>query len=122
MIRFSALKDRFVTDSAPGGTGATPAIARALNGIGWRAIREPSTDELAGYLVYVFEACVHEHRDVSALVHAIAEVLRDTGPLLDGGLPPAEAYYDAAEELVRRYVDDSGRDTSTELFSFDELH
>jgi hypothetical protein len=34
--------------------------------------------------------------------------LRDTGPLLDGGLPPVEAYYPAAEALLRRYVADDG--------------
>jgi hypothetical protein len=34
--------------------------------------------------------------------------LRDTGPLLDGGLPPVAAYYPAAEALLRRYVADDG--------------
>jgi hypothetical protein len=38
----------------------------------------------------------------------MAMVLRDTGPLLDGGLPPVEAYLPAAEELVLRYLRDEG--------------
>ena len=122
MIRFSALKDRFTADTALGGGGAAPAIMRALDDIGWRAVREPSPDELAGHLVYLFEACIHEHRDVSTLVHAIAETLRDTGPLLDGGLPPVEAYYDASEQLVQRYVNDKGHEAPRAAFSFDDLH
>lgn len=122
MIRFSTLEDRFLIDTASGGRGATPAIARALDDIGWRAVRDPSPDELAGYLVYLFEACVHDHRDVSQLVHAIAEVLRDAGPLLDGGLPPVEAYYDASEELVQQYVKDVGRERPPAAFSLDDLH
>ncbi len=121
MIRFAALRDRFVADTAPGGAGATPAITRALDAIGWRAAGEPSADELASYLVYVFEACVREHRDLSLLVHAIAEVLRDAGPLLDGGLPQVEAYYAAAEELIHRYVNDTGRRVAPGAFSFDDL-
>lgn len=112
MIRFSAFRERYLVDTASGGTGATPAIARALDGIGWRAIRDPGPDELAGYLVYAFDDCAHGHRDITALVAAIAAVLRDAGPLLDGGLPPVEAYFEAAEELVRRYVNDTGREQS----------
>ena len=121
MIRFGELKERFQADTARGGPGATQAIIRALDDIGWRAIQDPSADEVAGYLVYAFESCVLEHRDLSTLMHAIAEVLRDTGPWLDGGLPPVEAYYDAAEELLRRYVNDTGRATRASTFSFDDL-
>ena len=50
------------------------------------------------------DACVHVDRDVLALTHGIASVLRDTGPLLDGGLPPVEAYLPAAEDVLRLYV------------------
>ena len=48
--------------------------------------------------------CVTGHRDVAALSYAVARALRDTGPLLDGGLPPVEAYLPAAEDVLRRYV------------------
>lgn len=122
MLRFSALRDRFLADTSPGGNGATAAIARALDHIGWRWIHDPAPDDLAGHLVYLFEACVHDHRDVSLLVHAIAEVLRDAGPLLDGGLPPVEAYYDASEQLVQQYVNDQGHERSPAAFTFDDLH
>lgn len=122
MIRFAALKDRFVADTAPDGNGATPAIARALDDIGWRAVRDPSPDELAAHLLYLVEACVHEHRDMSRLMHAIAEVLRDEGPLLDGGLPPVEAYYDAAEQLVQQYVNDTGSERPRVAFTLDDLN
>lgn len=107
MIRFDALRARFVHDTADEGDGASPVIARGLERIGWRAVREPSPEELAGHLFMLFEACVHDHRDVSLLSYGIASALRDAGPLLDGGLPPVEAYLPAAEELLRLYVDES---------------
>ena len=39
-----------------------------------------------------------------ALVGAVARLLRDHGPLLDGGLPPAAAYEPAARDVLARYV------------------
>lgn len=104
MLPYTALRARYLADTAAGGTGATPSITRALEQIGWRSVGEPSSDELAGHLVYMFDDCVHTHRDVSALAYAIADVMRETGPLLDGGQPPTEAYLPAAEEVVRLYV------------------
>lgn len=114
-LSFTRVRQRYLEDTAPGGVGAAPALARALESIGWRAVREPTPEELAGHLVLLLDACVHEHRDVMALVHGIAMALRDTGPLLDGGLPPVEAYYPAAEELLRRYVTDEGSARITPL-------
>jgi hypothetical protein len=108
MIRFSALRERYLMDTGPGGTGAAPVITRALERIGWRSVGEPSADELAGHLVLMFDSCVHLHRDVQALSYAIASVMRDAGPLLDGGLPPVEAYLPAAEEVLRLYVQPPG--------------
>lgn len=105
MIRYSALRDRYLADTAPGGTGASPVITRALEHVGWRSVGDPSADELAGHLVLMFDSCVHLHRDVQALAYAIASVMRDAGPLLDGGLPPVEAYLPAAEEVLRLYVE-----------------
>ncbi len=105
MIRFEALRARYLDDTALGSTGAVPAIARSLEHIGWRSVRDPSPEALAGYLVELFDACVHHDRDVLALTHGIAGVLHETGPFLDGGLPPVEAYLPAAEDILRLYVE-----------------
>lgn len=105
MIRFSLLRERYLMDTSPGGTGAVPGITRALELVGWRSVGDPSADELASHLVLMFDSCVHVHRDVQELTHVIAAIMRDAGPLLDGGLPPVEAYLPAAEEVLRLYVD-----------------
>ena len=105
-IPFVSLKSRFVADTALGGAGATPALARALVVIGWRSVRDPTPEELAEDLVDLIAACVHEHRHIGDLTLGIAAVLRAAGPMLDGGLPPVEAYLPAAEELLQRYVRD----------------
>lgn len=107
-LSYTRLRQRYLDDTHPGGPGAAPALARALEHIGWRAVREPTPEELAGHLALLLDGCVHEHRDLMALTDGIATALRDTGPLLDGGLPPVEAYLPAAEELLRRYVADDG--------------
>jgi hypothetical protein len=104
MLRFTTLRERFLADTVPGGPGAAPALTDALERIGWRSVGEPSADELASHLVLLLDDCVHGHRDVHALCHAIASVMREVGPLLDGGLPPAEAYLPAAEEALDHYV------------------
>lgn len=114
-LSFTRIRQRYLEDTRPGGPGATPALARALEQIGWRAVREPTPEELAEHLLLLLDACVHEHRDVMALSHGVAMALRDTGPLLDGGLPPVEAYYPAAEDLLRRYVADDGSARVTTL-------
>jgi hypothetical protein len=104
----SSLRDRFLADTAFGGPGATPALVRALDAIGWRAVRESSAELLANDVVVLIEDCVRGHQDLSQLTFALAGMLRDGGPLLDGGLPPVEAYWPAAEEILTRYVRDSG--------------
>lgn len=115
IVTYTRLRDRYVADTRQGGTGAAPALERALAQIGWRAVREPSVEELASHLVLLLDACVHDHRDLMALTDGIAAVLRDTGPLLDGGLPPVEAYWPAAEEVVQRYVADEALPASIPL-------
>ena len=115
MVSYTQLRSRFVADTGLGGSGAAPALARALVHIGWRAVREPTPEELASYLVDLLDDCVHAHRDVLALIRAIATVLRDAGPLLDGGLPPIEAYEPAADELLQRYVHDDGTERSSPI-------
>ena len=116
-INYTTLKTRCLADTQFGGDGATPSLARALERIGWRAVRDPSPEELAGYLVELLEACVFEHRDLTQLTAGIAATLRACGPMLDGGLPPVEAYLPAAEDVLRRYVD--GEHTPREAPSLD---
>jgi hypothetical protein len=102
MIGFAALRERYQVDRAGG--GVAPGVAAALTAIGWRAVGDPSPEELAGYVVELVDACVTEHHDTEWLVDAIARLLRDSGPLLDGGLPPVAAYEPAAREVLERYV------------------
>lgn len=117
MITHAALRDRFALDTAFGGHGATPGLTRALEAIGWRAVRDPSPEQLADELVYLVAACVDGQYDVPTLAYAIADLLRHAGPMLDGGLPPTEAYVPAAEELLQRYTRDDAPDRA---ITFDE--
>lgn len=103
-ISYTLLRSQYLEDTAFGGPGATPALAAALEAIGWRAVREPSPEELADHMRMLLDQCVHEHRDLSALEYQMAMALRDAGPLLDGGLPPVEAYLPAAADVIARYV------------------
>jgi len=104
MISFSSLRDRYQHDRAGG--GATPRLAEALAAIGWHSVGEPSSDELADYLVELVDACVSDHHDPDRLLSDVARLLRDSGPLLDGGLPPAAAYEPAARDVLERYLRD----------------
>lgn len=103
-VTYSALRAQYLEDTGAGGGGATPRLTRALESIGWRAMRDPSPEELAAHLVLLLDACVHEHRDPSMLEYAIALSLRDAGPWLDGGMPPVEAYIPAAAALLEQYL------------------
>lgn len=102
MISFAALRDRYLYDRAEG--GVAPRLAAALAAIGWHSVGEPSPDELADYLVELLDACVTDHHDVEQLVSDVARLLRDAGPLLDGGLPPVAAYDPAARDVIERYL------------------
>ena len=102
MISYSALRDHYVHDRAE--SGATPRLAAALGAIGWNSVGDPTPDELADYLVELLDACITDHHDPDRLVFDIARLLRDSGPLLDGGLPPVAAYEPAAGELLERYI------------------
>ncbi len=109
MVSHATLRERFTADTHFGAEGASPGLARALAHVGWRAVGEPTPEELASELVYLVDACVHDHHDVERLADAVARALRDHGPLLDGGLPPVDAYVPAAEELLRQYVSPAAR-------------
>ena len=117
MVSYAALRERFALDTAFGGTGATPGLTRALVAIGWRAVRDPSPEQLADELVYLIAACMDGQYDLPTLTHAIADLFRQVGPMLDGSLPPTEAYLPAAEELLQRYV---RNDAPDQRISFNE--
>lgn len=102
MITLSALRDRYLHDRASG--GATSRLAAALAAIGWHSVIDPTPEEVADYMVELLDACVADHHDAERLVVDVARLLRDAGPLLDGGLPPVAAYEPAARELLERYV------------------
>jgi len=104
MITFVALRDRYLHDRAT--SGATPRLAAALAAVGWNSVGDPTPDELADYLVELLDTCVTDHHDPEELIHHIARLLRDSGPLLDGGLPPVAAYEPAAREVLERYIRD----------------
>ncbi|MEN9509785.1 MAG: hypothetical protein RLZZ621_2348 [Gemmatimonadota bacterium] len=103
-VTYSALRQRYLDDIRPGGPGATPALTQSLEVIGWRAVREPSPEELAAHLFLLLDACIYEHHDVALLEYAVATALRDAGPWLDGGMPPVESYLPAAAALLEHYI------------------
>lgn len=105
MISFAALRDRYHHDRSSG--GATPRLAAALSAIGWHSVGEPTPEELADYLVELLDACVTGHHDPELLIADVARLLRDYGPLLDGGLPPVAAYEPAARDVLERYLRDA---------------
>jgi hypothetical protein len=101
-----ALRD--VVGVAPLGAAAQDALherlAAALETIGWRGDDLASAEELAAELLPAIEACARDHRDLDVLERQIAEVLRASGPVLDGSLPPTAAYLPAASEVVRLFT------------------
>ncbi len=80
------------------------ALIGALESIGWRGDDVVEAEEVASLLLPHLEACARQHQDMTALYRDIAGILRGSGPLLDGGLPPASDYLPAAEEVVRAFV------------------
>jgi hypothetical protein len=93
-----------VADASVAGGGATLRVTHALDAIGWRGGDALGPEEMAQEIVPAFVACAREHGDVALLDRQIAEILRASGPLLDGSLPPVSAYLPAASEIVRRFV------------------
>ena len=84
--------------------GASARLARALEAIGWRGGDAMEPAEVAQEILPAIVACAREHGDVGMLYRQTAEVLRSSGPLLDGGLPPVHDYMPAAAEVVRRFI------------------
>ena len=84
--------------------GATARLVRALESIGWREGDSASPAEVASEVLPAIASCVREHGDLALMYRQIAEVLRSSGPMLDGSLPPISSYLPAASELVRLFV------------------
>ncbi len=102
-VTAATLRDALGSASERDG-GATARLVRALESIGWREGESASPREVARDVLPAIAACVREHRDLPLLHRQIADVLRASGPLLDGSLPPTSAYLPAATELVRIFV------------------
>lgn len=102
MLTYSTLRDRYLHDRSAG--GATPRLAAALAAIGWNSVGDPTPADLADYLVELLDSCITDHHDPERLISDIARLMRDSGPLLDGGLPPVAAYEPAAREMLERYL------------------
>lgn len=84
--------------------GVTARITRALESIGWRGGDAMEPAEVAQEILPAVTSCARDHGDVGAMYRQIAEVLRQSGPILDGGLPPLHDYFPAAAEIVRRFI------------------
>lgn len=84
--------------------GATARLARVLEGIGWRGGDSASPEEVAQEVLPAIASCVREHGDRALMYRQVAEVLRSSGPVLDGSLPPTSDYLPAAAEVVRGFV------------------
>lgn len=97
------LRDALGSASAMDG-GATARLVRVLESIGWRGGDAASAEEVAQELLPAITACVREHGDRALLYRQVAEVLRASGPVLDGSLPPTSDYIPAAAEIVRGFV------------------
>lgn len=99
------IRDRL---AASGGGAAAARLTHVLESIGWRVGDSASPEDVAQEILPALSACAREQSDVGALYRQIAEVLRGSGPLLDGGLPDTSAYLPAAEEIVRRFIAGDG--------------
>jgi hypothetical protein len=102
-LTVAALRAALGTASGSDG-GATARLTEALEAIGWREGDSVSPAEVAQELLPAIASCVREHGDMGVLYRQLSEVLRASGPVLDGGLPPASSYVPAAAEVLRRFV------------------
>jgi hypothetical protein len=102
-ITVAALREALGSASAADG-GATARLTEALEAIGWREGDSAGPAEVAQELLPAIASCAREHGDLGVLYRQLSEVLRASGPALDGGMPPASSYVPAAAELLRRFV------------------
>ena len=108
MPSVQALREALGAASSSDG-GATARVARVLESIGWRGGDSASPEEVATEVLPSIASCVREHGDRGVMYREIAEVLRGSGPMMDGGLPPVSDYIPAAAEIVRRFAAPSDR-------------
>lgn len=97
------LRDALGAGSSADG-GAVARLTRALEEIGWRGGDALEPGEVAEELLPAVTSCAREHGEMATMYRQIAEVLRASGPVLDGSLPPLHDYLPAAAELVRRFI------------------
>lgn len=102
-VSAQALRDALGAASSADG-GATARLVGALESIGWRGGDAASPEEVAQELLPAIASCVREHHDMGLMYRQMAEVLRASGPVLDGSLAPASSYLPAAAEVVRLFV------------------
>lgn len=84
--------------------GSLSKLTRAIEAIGWRGGDSAEPAEVAQDVLPSITSCAREHGNLGTMYREIAEVLRASGPVLDGSLPPVHDYIPAAAEVVRRFV------------------
>jgi len=102
-VTIDALRTALGAATASNG-GATPRLTQVIESIGWRGGDAAEASEVAQEIAPALAACVREGGDLGAMYRQVAEVLRHSGPVLDGSLPPVTDYLPAAAEVVRRFV------------------
>ena len=102
-VTLQALRDA-LGDAGAGESGATSRLTRAIEAIGWRGGDSAEPAEVAGDVLPSIASCAHGHGNLGTMYREIAEVLRASGPVLDGSLPPVHDYLPAAAEVVRGFI------------------
>lgn len=103
MVTASALRAA-LGDASGGEGGATARLVRAIESIGWRGGDSAEPAEVAADVLPSITSCAREHGDLGTMYREIAEVLRASGPVLDGSLPPVHDYLPAAAAVVRGFL------------------
>lgn len=110
LVRFAALRDRFVSDRGTDAHSVNALVIarleRALDAIGWRSANGASSDEVAAEAVHIIAECVNLHHDVTRAADALADLLYRSAATLDGSMYAPSAFLPAAEEVLGRYSRD----------------
>lgn len=102
-VTVAALRAALGSASAEDG-GASARLTRALEAIGWRGGDVVDAADVAQEILPSIASCVRDHGNLGVTYREIAEVLRGSGPALDGSLPPVHDYIPAAAEVLRGFV------------------
>jgi hypothetical protein len=109
-VSIEALAQRFTADQraslGDGESGPEARLTRAFDAIGWRSAGGESLEGVAAFAAQILAACVTGHRNTATAVRDIADLMRQSMADLDGSMPPASAFVPAAEDVLRRYVND----------------